>query len=145
MKPFLSVSAALAAAAVAAFAAAPALAVDGPGLPSVQQQGAVAFMTGGMRETQAQAMEEEAGRYPLTLQFVRKYSSAEQAAADVKVTIKDAADKTVLDTANAGPLLLAKLPAGKYTIRAERGSVVKNQSVTLDGKKADRIVFAWKQ
>jgi len=128
-----------------ALATAPAFAAEGPGLPSVQQQGGVAFMTGGMRETQAQAMEQEADRYALTLHFVRENKSGTEALGDVRVNIRDSADKTVLNATGAGPLLLAKLPAGKYVISAERGNTMKAQFVTLDGMHPDRLVFAWKQ
>ncbi|MGH8617446.1 MAG: carboxypeptidase regulatory-like domain-containing protein [Burkholderiales bacterium] len=141
MKASLIVSAALV---TGALAAAPAFAADAATLPAVQQQGAVSFMTGGMREAQAQAMEQEADRYPLTLQFVRENTSGNSAVGDVRVSVRDSADKTVLSATGAGPLLLAKLPAGRYAVSAERGNSVKTQFVTLDGKRPDRIVFAWK-
>jgi hypothetical protein len=127
-----------------ALAAAPAFAADTATLPALQQQGAVAFMTGGMREGQAQAMEQEADRYALTLHFVRENKSGTEALGDIRVSIRDSADKTVLNTTGAGPLLLAKLPAGRYKVSAERGNTVKTHFVTLDGKHPDRVVFAWK-
>jgi hypothetical protein len=132
------------AAVVTALLAAPALAA-GSGLPAPNRQGDVAYLTGGATADEARAMEREASRYSLTLELVRKAQPADLPAGNVKVSIRDAATgKVVLDTATDGRYLLAQLPAGRYVVATERGSDLKTQRVTLDGRHPDRLLFSWK-
>lgn len=131
---------AIAAAVIAALVAAPAIAATGA-VPAPSKQGDVVFLTGGADADEARAIEREADRYPLTLELVRK----DQPAGNVKIRIRDAgSDRTVLDTTTSGRYLLAKLPAGRYAVTAERGNDVKTQQLTLSGKYPDRLVFTWK-
>lgn len=131
---------AIAAAVISALVAAPAIAATGT-LPAPSKQGDVVFLTGGASEGEARAFEREADHYPLTLELVRK----DQPAGNVKISIRDAgSNRTVLDTTTSGRYLLAKLPAGRYAVTAERGNDVKTQQVTLTGKYPDRMLFSWK-
>jgi hypothetical protein len=63
--------------------------------------------------------------------------------ADVKVAIERANKERVLDTTMEGPILLAKLPPGTYTIRATSGRETLTQTVTIPAKGLRQAVFTW--
>jgi len=49
----------------------------------------------------------------------------------------------VLNITSGGPFLLAKLPAGTYTVSAEHNHDVKNHEVHIVAKEHRRVVFEW--
>ena len=63
--------------------------------------------------------------------------------AGVKVTIESAKKERVLDTTMDGPILLAKLAPGTYTIRATSGSQTLTQTVTIAGQGLRQVHFRW--
>ena len=112
-------------------------------LPATHKQGEVSFLSGGIGQTEAKAMEHAAKRYPLELEFVLKAKPKAEYLASVKVNIKDAHDKVVLDTTAEGPFLLAKMPAGKYTVSAERDGAVQQRHIQIAAREHRRVVFEW--
>lgn len=114
-------------------------------LPPLQTQGAVAWVSGGIGESQAKAFEHVSARYPLTLEFIvkpdRKGARAEfTAAVPVKVTGKHG--KELLSTTSQGPFMLLELPHGRYTVIAERhGKKIERHVVVGEGH--HRVVFEW--
>lgn len=113
-------------------------------LPATQKQGEISYLSGGIGLTEANAIKHVAKRYPLELEFVLKAKPKDEYLADVKVNIKDAHDKVVLDTTADGPFLLAQMPAGKYTISADRDGKVEHRRIEIAAKEHQRLVFAWK-
>ena len=63
--------------------------------------------------------------------------------AGVKVVIESAKNERVLDTTMDGPILLAKLAPGTYTIKATSGSQTLTQTVTIAGQGLRRVDFRW--
>jgi len=63
--------------------------------------------------------------------------------AGVKVTIESAKKERVLDAAMDGPILLAKLAPGTYTVRATSGSQTLTQTVTIAGQGLRQVNFRW--
>ena len=104
---------------------------------------AVAFVSGGVGDDERQKMESLAPGYPLQLLFAAKGPDNNEFLADVKVRIMDKAGKTIVDTVAQGPFLLAKIPAGNYTISADNAGVVKQQTVQIAAGKPRRVVFLW--
>ncbi len=113
-------------------------------LPTTQKQGDISYLSGGIGLTEANAIKHVAKRYPLELEFVLKAKPKDEYLADVKVNIKDAHDKVVLDTTADGPFLLAQMPAGKYTVSADRDGKVEHRQIEIAAKEHRRLVFAWK-
>lgn len=113
-------------------------------LPATQTQGDISYLSGGIGETEAHAMEHAARRYPLELEFVAKAKPKDEFLANVKVRIKDAHDKLVLDTTANGPFLLARIPAGKYAVSADHNGTVQHREIEIAAKGHRRVVFAWK-
>jgi len=62
---------------------------------------------------------------------------------DVKVSIKDKAGKTVLEALSDGPMLLARLPAGAYTVSADYDGKTLVRKVNVDAKGVARAGFVW--
>jgi hypothetical protein len=115
----------------------------GPALPVTHTNGAVAYVTGGIGEGEAKAIDAAAKHYPLALEFVRKATPRDQYLAGVKVRIQDANQNIVLDVTSDGPFLLAKLPDGPYTVSAQHGGSVEQRHVNVAGDERRRLVFEW--
>lgn len=125
------------------FAAASAAAQE-PALPPERTQGTVTYLTGGVGKEESDAIKKVQGRYPLSLLFVERGGpNAWHYLANVRVTIRDAAGKTLLEATAEGPFLLAKLPEGRYTVIAEMyGKPITRRADLTQGKRA-QLVFEW--
>jgi hypothetical protein len=63
--------------------------------------------------------------------------------AGVTVTIESATKERVLDTRMGGPILLAKLAPGTYTIRATSGGQTLTRTVTIAAQGLQQVDFRW--
>ncbi len=63
--------------------------------------------------------------------------------AGVKVVIESARKEQVLDTTMEGPVLLAKLAPGTYTIRATSGGQTLTRTVTIPAQGLRQVDFRW--
>jgi hypothetical protein len=61
----------------------------------------------------------------------------------VLVVIESAKKERMLETTMAGPILLAKLPAGSYTITATAGGETLTQTVTIEAQGLRQVDFRW--
>ncbi|HUX25339.1 MAG TPA: carboxypeptidase-like regulatory domain-containing protein [Burkholderiales bacterium] len=111
------------------------------GLPPTQTYGSVSFITGGVGLDESAALKAAQKDYALSLLFVQTQRG--EYLADVKVSIKDHAGETVLEAVSDGPMLLAKLPAGSYTVRAEHEGKVLVKTVRVAAKGVTRASFVW--
>jgi hypothetical protein len=63
--------------------------------------------------------------------------------AGVKVVIESAKKAQVLDTTMEGPILLAKLPPGTYTIRATSNDQKLTRTVTIAAQGLQQVDLRW--
>jgi hypothetical protein len=113
-------------------------------LPMVHQQGNVVYLSGGIGQTEAQAMKRAAGKYPLEVEFLQKEATGHPAyLAGDYVAILDHAGKAVLETTSDGSFLLAKLPPGRYTISATDHGVAKKRAVDVEAGRHRNVIFEW--
>ena len=63
--------------------------------------------------------------------------------ADVQVVIESAKKERVLDATMEGPILLAKLPPGTYTIKATSDDKTRATTVTVQTQGLRQIDFRW--
>jgi len=63
--------------------------------------------------------------------------------AGVRVVIESVADKSVVETKMDGPILLAKLPPGTYTIKATYGPSTQIRTVDISGQGLREAQFRW--
>lgn len=122
---------------------APAMSMSMNKLPAEHVQGTVTYRSGGIGHDEAVAMRKEAAHYPLSVEFVKHAKPTDEFLANISVSIKDAAGKTELSTVSNGPFLLAKLPAGKYTISATDNGLTKTRDVTIAANKSEHVIFDW--
>jgi hypothetical protein len=111
-------------------------------LPPQQMQGDVTYITGGVGQEEAMTMRKEAARFPLSLEFIRNAGPNVEFLADINVTITDQQGRTVLATMSDGPMLLANVPAGKYTVTADDHGLAKARNVVVTGR-PEHLVFEW--
>ena len=112
-------------------------------LPPAKTEHGVTYLSGGVGADEAAAMKAEAKHYPLSLVFsAGKYG---EYLAGVPVTIKDHAGKVVLNAASDGPIMLVKLPPGRYRIAATRRGNALHESVAVKAKRDTAVAFHWPQ
>lgn len=63
--------------------------------------------------------------------------------ANVKIVIESAGKEQVLDTTMEGPILLAKLAPGTYTIRATSDGQMLTRTVTIPAQGLRQVDFRW--
>jgi hypothetical protein len=63
--------------------------------------------------------------------------------AGVKVVIESARKEQVLDTTMEGPILLAKLAPGTYTVRATSSGQTLTRTVTIPAQGLRQVDFRW--
>jgi hypothetical protein len=116
--------------------------------PRLQSNGAVEFMSGGIGKEQADALKQQSADYALTLEFASARSAEGDTSpgayvADVKVDIRDAQGREMLNTTSTGPLLLVRLPPGDYTVVADWNGMRKQHSVDIPEGARRHVVFMW--
>ena len=112
-------------------------------VPATHKEGQLTYIMGGVGQTEADAIKHVAKYYPLELEFLLKARPKDEYLSDVTVRIKDAHDRMVLNVKADGPFLLAKMPAGKYTVSAERNHKVEHRQIDIVAKDHRRVVFEW--
>ena len=127
-------------AAVAAAAAFSTAAAQAP-MPKPQTANGIAYLNGGAGSEEVDFIKSSMKDYSLALMFSR---TGGEYVATVSVTIKDTGGKTVFEEPSAGPYLLIKLPAGKYSVVASYQGDSKTQPVTVDRAAKTPVSFSWK-
>ena len=118
---------------------------EGPvaSLPAEKIAGQVQYVTGGVGQEEADAFRHAQRDYSLALEFGNHAKPRAQFTAGVNVLIRDARGNTVLDAVSDGPFLLARLPAGRYTIRATQNGKTLDRVATVGGGKSTHVAFLW--
>jgi len=110
-------------------------------LPPAKIVGGIAYLSGGIGQDEQEAMKSVASHYDLLVTFVESGSGAY--ISDVRVAIDNRMGERVFEISTEGPLLLVKLPAGRYTVSALNGERLLSRKVTVSGKSSSRVVFQW--
>ena len=63
--------------------------------------------------------------------------------ADVKIVIDSARNERVLDATMEGPILLAKLTPGTYTVKATSDAQTQTRTVTIGSQGLRQVDFRW--
>jgi hypothetical protein len=96
----------------------------------------VPYVTGGIGSDERAAMDAMAGAYTLKLEFAR----ADRAyLGDVPVAIRG----PVATQLTAGPILLLRLPPGRYAVTATARGASRTQSVVVGKTGLSRLAFLW--
>ena len=134
------VCAGVAAAVIGGVLASGAALAAGPSLISKQP-----FVNGGITSDEADVMRQEATHYPLEVTLARKGETQgyNDFLADVQLRVIDGAGRVVVDRNDAGPIFLADLPPGAYTIEATYGGQTKTDRVQVSGARRAQVTFLW--
>ncbi|HEY2607123.1 carboxypeptidase-like regulatory domain-containing protein [Paraburkholderia sp. RL18-103-BIB-C] len=114
--------------------------VNGGGLPQIQQQGDVSFVSGGVGLDESKALQSAQSQWPLSLRFTGPSS---EFLADVRVRVVDAHNSEVLNTTSRGPYMLVKVRPGRYTVHAQYKDQEQTKAVTVPAKGTARSAFYW--
>ncbi|HTS20977.1 MAG TPA: carboxypeptidase regulatory-like domain-containing protein [Casimicrobiaceae bacterium] len=124
-------------------ASGPVLALAMSNLPPEETQGSVTYRTGGIGHEEATAMRRAEASYPLSLEFVGRAEPHNWFLANVEFTIKDHRGNVALRTYSDGPIVLARLPDGRYTVTATDDGKSETRRVDIAAGKPERLVFIW--
>ncbi|WP_144112004.1 carboxypeptidase regulatory-like domain-containing protein [Paraburkholderia sp. BCC1886] len=113
---------------------------NGGGLPQIQQQGDVSYVSGGVGLDESKALQHAQSQWPLSLRFTGPGSDF---LADVHVRVVDAHGSDVLGTTSRGPYMLVKLRPGRYTVHAQYKDHDQTKSVTVPAKGTAKAAFYW--
>jgi hypothetical protein len=111
------------------------------GLPDERTQGDVTYVSGGAQPEQADALRHAAAQYPLAIELRLRDGAPAEYIAEARIEIRDAAGNTVFDNVLDGPLLLARLPAGTYTVSARWRGMLKQQTVDLTRPRTEYLLL----
>jgi hypothetical protein len=114
--------------------------VNGTGMPQVQQQGDVSYVSGGVGQDESKALQRAEHHWPLALRFT---GPGGEFLADVRVQIADTHGANLLDATSRGPYMLVKLPPGHYTVHVSHAGVDKTSAVTVGASGGARAAFNW--
>jgi|HubBroStandDraft_3_1064219.scaffolds.fasta_scaffold228425_2 hypothetical protein len=110
--------------------------------PPERSQGPVAYVVGGVGADEAEAMRQAEASYPLTLEFAAPSGGwRDEYIADAQVQIRDAQGQALLSTKVDGPLMLIRLPSGRYAVEVDWNGAVKRRTVAITPGKRQHIVF----
>ncbi|MEM5401558.1 MULTISPECIES: carboxypeptidase regulatory-like domain-containing protein [Paraburkholderia] len=113
---------------------------NGGGMPQVQQQGDVSFVSGGVGLDESRALLSAEREWPLALRFTQRSG---EYVADVRVQITDSHGASVLDTTSRGPYMLVKVRPGRYNVHVSHAGVDKTSAVTVGSNGSARAAFIW--
>lgn len=111
-------------------------------LPRPEHQGTVTYISGGIGMSGQRAMEATAREYNLRISNANK---AGDFTAGTNVVIHRSSGRAVLNVADTGPLLYAKLPPGDYVIRAVNEGIERQRDVRISTNRSTVVHLIWPQ
>ena len=121
-----------------------ALAVHAAYNPPIHMANGIEYMSGGISSDEAALMQTVAPRWPATFEFAIKDGTRSDFAADVAVTVRDGAGRTLLSQVNAeGPFMVARLDPGRYEVEATLAGCTLKQTLEIHAGAPTRTLFLW--
>ena len=100
----------------------------------------VPYISGGIGSAEREELAAKEREY--NVKIVTAMKSGEYLSG-VVVVIESSTKQPVLETTMAGPILLAKLPPGSYTIRATAGRATLTRTVTTEAQGLKQVDVRW--
>ena len=101
----------------------------------------VSFVSGGVGVDSEERLKAREKEFNLKLVFTLVEGNY---LADIGVTVKDAAGKTLVEHLADGPFFMAKLPAGAYTVAVSNNGRTQSRKVTVRTDRLRSEYFRWK-
>jgi hypothetical protein len=110
-------------------------------LPSaLPAQAPIAAVSGGVTEEERERMSAMAGDYNLKIVLATRSGAY---LADVAVVVRDGSGQPVLAAKAEGPWVLARLPAGRYSIEGSTNGTTVRKAVAVGGGAQARVDLRW--
>lgn len=106
----------------------------------VQQADGIQYVSGGISDTEQQAIRTLEDDFSLKLVFAVREGNY---LSNVEVTIQNQAGEEVLSTTTEGPILLADLAPGTYTVMATSGGDTNTRTVRVPESGTRQVNFYW--
>lgn len=113
---------------------------NGGGMPQIQHQGDIAYVSGGVGSDESAALKQAEHEWPLAMRFT---GPGADYLADVHVRIVGPHDQDVLKADARGPYMLVKLPPGRYTVHAQYKDQDQTRQVQVSKSPGARADFHW--
>ena len=125
---------------VAAFMVAATALAATPGAPAD-----IPVVNGGITKDEADAIKAQAPGYSLEVTLARRGETPgrNEFVADAHLRVIDSAGRVLVDRNDAGPIFLAKLPAGQYTVEATIGGRPQTHKVDVADGRRTQTTFLW--
>jgi hypothetical protein len=103
------------------------------------------FVNGGITSDEADVMRQEATHYPLEITLARRGETPgyNDFVAGAQLRVVDSAGRVVVDRSDAGPIFLADLPPGSYTIEATYSGHTKTDHVQVSEAGRTQVTLVW--
>jgi len=111
---------------------------DGRGEEVARAPSGVIYVSGGVGTEAVELLKSMQKDINLKMVFADK---AGEYLSEVKVTITDSAGRVLLDAVTEGPLLMAKLPVGRYRIEARFDGRPERRNVAVSANKLTSVGF----
>ena len=105
----------------------------------------LAYINGGVSREEADALRNAAPNFPLQLVFSRRGPAGanDEFVADARIAVFDESGKPVAQMNGVGPILLARLPDGRYAIVAEHEGLRQTRQVDVRNGRNRLVSFLW--
>jgi len=118
----------------------PVLADDMSGLPTLQQESGITFITGGIGDEERDALKAVEHDYNL---HVMSAGTSGAFTGDTIIAIRTRRGEELLST-DAGPIFYASLPPGHYVVEATSDGQTRKQDITIARGTTSHVHFSWK-
>lgn len=109
--------------------------------PPMVQVNAINYVTGGIGDEERKSLQAVKNDYNLRIVSSSAFGAFE---GDTHILIRNAKGAEVLNVPDAGPIFLAKLPVGVYSVVAANEGQLKRQKISINGSEPARVHFSWK-
>ena len=103
------------------------------------------MLNGGITKDEADLMRQAATRYPFEVTLARRGEAPgrNDFVADAQLRIIEESGHVVVERSDTGPIFLASLPDGTYTVEATVAGQTKSQRVQVSGGRHANVTFLW--
>ena len=112
-------------------------------LPTIQTEGSIKFIAGGIGSEESSSIKAEAKNWPLLIELSQKDGLKSNWITEVNIIITDAKGIPLLNQSNQGPMLLVSLKPGKYMIEGTYLNVRMVRTVVITSALPQKISFQW--
>jgi hypothetical protein len=115
----------------------------GTAQPPERADNGVSYISGGVGDDEAYALRQAAADYPLTLELAAVAPAAgarDPYVSNARIDVLDQSGNPIVST-SGGPLMLLKVPSGRYTVAVVWHGTQKQQTVDVGANSHEHVMF----